>query len=364
MGDFSNGVNQDNNMLGEMRDYNSEIKEHLNTRNNILDGHLKNAREEKGEVANPEKLGATATQLGQIGTNYSAAKVVLGETYGGSKAAYAAGLGRTGTETTFGLKPAVKTLSKGVSKVGEGYQALTATKRAIGAVPEGSSSVSWGGATAPPTPEGLLGSGADEARFAGANPARPTGELAEGTYASSRGVLEMPVPTEGEPITATLKSGSSAGKVVTAGADLSKVAPSGLRAGAGVAADLVGKAGVGLGILAGGEALMTDITGHGVQGDNTAEKWGNRLSIAGGALDTLGLAVPPLAILGGIAGVASAIFSGEGHLQHASAEKTEAEEKKKTPGETAMQVTSMASLGQVASRGTDIHASIAGTSAF
>jgi hypothetical protein len=217
----------------------------------------------------------------------------------------------------------------------------------------------------------ILGSGADEARFAGADPARPTGDLAEGTYATTAAPDEaaFAAPTEGAPITSTLKSGStvtSEGNQVgrVAGSVVEGAEPSALRVGAGIAGDLVGKAGLGLGILSGGEALMSDIMGGKVQGDDAGEKTGNKLAIAGGALDALGLAIPPLAILGGIAGVASAIFTGEGHLKHAQETAAAATAAKAKPGETPMEVTSMASLGQVASRGTDITHSIAGTTAF
>ena len=373
MGDFSNGIDMQNNMLSEMQSYNSDIAEHTKVRNKGYDDVITAARGERQEVTDPKELGETAAVLGQTAQGVLGAKTTLKDVYGGSKLAFAKGLGRTGDETTFGGKTLLKVGQGAVRKGGQALEAIQSARaggRVVGAVPAGSSSVAWGGASAPPTPEGLLGSGADEARFAGANPARATGDLAEGTYASSRGVLEMPVPTEGEPITATLKSGSTVTSEGTqvgsrvAGAAAEEAAPSALRVGAGIAGDLVGKAGLGLGILSGGEALMSDIMGGKVQGDDAGEKTGNELAIAGGALDTLGLAIPPLAILGGIAGIASAIFTGEGHLKHAQETAEAATTAKAKPGETPMEVTSMSSLGQVASRGTDITHSIAGTSAF
>jgi hypothetical protein len=125
--------------------------------------------------------------------------------------------------------------------------------------------------------------------------------------------------------------------------------------------------GVGLGILGGAESLASDMAGghfH-LSGDNTAEKTGNALSMAGGALDTMSMVAPPLAILGGILGIGSAIAEGIGHLEH-SAKKVSAVKKEQAspPAETAMGVTSLAAIGQVASQGTDMLHTITGTTAF
>ena len=375
MGDFANGIDMQNNMLSEMQGYNSDIKEHTRVRNKGYDDVITAARGERQEVTDPKELGETAAQLGQTAQGVLGSSTTLKDVYGGSKLAFVKGLGRTGEETSFGGKTLLKVGQGAVRKGGQALEAIQSARaggRVVGAVPTGSSSAAWGDARPPPTPEGLLGSGADEARFAGADPAATTGELAEGTYATSTGTDEaaFAAPTEGAPVTATLKSGSNVASDGTrvgsrvAGAVAEGAEPSALRVGAGIAGDLVGKAGLGLGILSGGEALMSDIMGGKVQGDDAGEKTGNKLAIAGGALDALGLAIPPLAILGGIAGVASAIFTGEGHLKHAQETAAAATAAKAKPGETPMEVTSMASLGQVASRGTDITHSIAGTSAF
>ena len=124
---------------------------------------------------------------------------------------------------------------------------------------------------------------------------------------------------------------------------------------------------MGLGILGGAESLASDMAGghfH-LSGDNTAEKTGNALSMAGGALDTMSLVAPPLAILGGILGIGSAIAEGIGHLEH-SAKKVSAVKKEAAapPKETAMGVTSLAAIGQVASQGSDMLHTITGTTSF
>ena len=372
MGDFQNGIDMQNNMLSEMQGYNSDIKEHTRVRNKGYDDIITTARGERQEVGDPKQLGETAVQLGQTAQGVLGSSTTLKNVYGGSKLAFVKGLGRTGDETTFGGKTLLKVGQGAVRKGGQALEAIQSARAGFKPGAASTPTIDWGADRPVPVSRTILGSGADEARFAGANPARATGDLAEGTYATSTGADEaaFAAPTEGAPITATLKSGSTVTSEGTqvgsrvAGAAAEEAAPSALRVGAGIAGDLVGKAGLGLGILSGGEALMSDIMGGKVQGDDAGEKTGNKLAIAGGALDALGLAIPPLAILGGIAGIASAIFTGEGHLKHAKDTAAAAAAGKAKPGETPMEVTSMTSLGQVASRGTDITHSIAGTTAF
>ena len=372
MGDFSNGIDMQNNMLSEMQSYNSDIKEHTRVRNKGYDDIITTARGERQEVGDPKVLGETAAQLGQTAQGVIGSSSTLKNVYGGSKLAFVKGLGRTGDETTFGGKTLLKVGQGAVRKGGQALEAIQSARAGFKPGAASTPTIDWGADRPVPVSRTILGSGADEARFAGANPARATGDLAEGTYATTGGADEaaFAAPTEGAPITATLKSGSTVTSEGTqvgsrvAGAAAEEAAPSALRVGAGIAGDLVGKAGLGLGILSGGEALMSDIMGGKVQGDDAGEKTGNKLAIAGGALDALGLAIPPLAILGGIAGVASAIFTGEGHLKHAQDTAAAAAAGKAKPGETPMEVTSMASLGQVASQGTDTTHSIAGTTAF
>ena len=372
MGDFANGIDMQNNMLSEMQGYNSDIAEHTKVRNKGYDDVITAARGERQEVTDPKELGETAAQLGQTAQGVLGSSSTLKDVYGGSKLAFLKGLGRTGEETSFGGKTLLKVGQGAVRKGGQALEAIQSARAGFEPGAASTPTINWGADRPVPVSRTILGSGADEARFAGADPARPTGDLAEGTYATSTGADEaaFAAPTEEAPVTATLKSGSNVASDGTrvgsrvVGAVAEGAEPSALRVGAGIAGDLVGKAGLGLGILSGGEALMSDIMGGKVQGDDAGEKTGNKLAIAGGALDALGLAIPPLAILGGIAGVASAIFTGEGHLKHAQETAAAATTAKAQPGETPMEVTSMASLGQVASRGTDITHSIAGTTAF
>ena len=379
MGDFSNGIDMQNNMLSEMQGFNSDIAEHTKTRNKGYDDIITAARTERQEVGDPKQLGETATMLGQTAQGVLGSSTTLKDVYGGSKLAFAKGLGRTGDETTFGGKTLLNVGRKVVGKLSGGAEEpleeaprpLTKVPTALGdaeeldeAAPAAPKLVSGSAARA----EATLGSSGGEATAEAAAPAAAPA-AAEGSGEAVAARVAAPTTEAAQvvaPTTETAASGGSevGGVIEAAEPALEEAAPSALRVGAGIAGNLVGKAGIGLGILSGGEALMSDIMGGKVQGDDAGEKTGNKLAIAGGVLDTLGLAVPPLAILGGIAGIASAIFTGEGHLKHAQTTADAAEAGKAKPGETPMEVTSMASLGQVASRGTDITHSIAGTSAF
>lgn len=345
MGDFGNGIDMQNNMLGEMKSYNSEIAEHKRQRNVVQNNLIEGAKQEISGVADPEKLGSTAAILGSAAEGVISAKGVLRDTYGGNKMTYAKNLGRTGDESSFGLK-----------SIYNKFKGVTSSKPTLD---EG------GPVQGPSTKPVFRQAGQYETSNTGAlsttdgvGGLRPVQhfQLDEPSATPDpKGIVsggEAPIETNASQVSRNLAAGAA------------ETEPSLLRTAGGIAGDIVGKAGLGLGILTGGEALMTDIMGGKVQGDDKGEKTGNELSVAGAALDTLGLAIPPLAILGGIAGVASAIFSGEGHIKHAQEVDAAAKKAKTTPGETPMQVTSMASLGQIASRGTDVHSSIAGSSAF
>ena len=337
MGDFSNGIQQDNNMLSEMKEHNSEIAEHKRTFDNIQDKLIQGATEERQGVMTPEKLAAGASQLGLAAERLSTAGTTLTETYGGSKLAYAKNLGRGGQESSFGVKAIYNKLGGG------------------------SSDIPKAGPVQGPTTKPVF------------RPAGQYGETATGGLATTDGagglvpVQHFQLDSTATPDPKGIVSGGEApietpaSKVVLAGADDAKGA---LRTAGGVAGDLVGVAGLGVGILSGGESLMADIMGKGVQGANADEKTGNKLSVLGAGLDVLGLAVPPLAILGGIAGLASSIFTGAGHIDNAKTVTDAANTAKQKPPETPMQVSSMASLGQVASRGTNTLHTISGTSAF
>ena len=55
MGDFGQGVDQENNMLGEMHQYNSQIKEHHEVRSEYLQNQLASAKEETSKEKDPKK---------------------------------------------------------------------------------------------------------------------------------------------------------------------------------------------------------------------------------------------------------------------------------------------------------------------
>ncbi len=128
-------------------------------------------------------------------------------------------------------------------------------------------------------------------------------------------------------------------------------------------AELGAKAGAVFGAVSAGESFAEDMAGghfH-LAGDNNAEKTGNALSMASGALDTIGLAVPPLAIVGGILGVGSAISDLVGHLEDAHKKTSVAAQqlvKKPSPFTIGAAATS---IGQVASQATDTLHSISGS---
>ena len=376
MGDFSNGIDMQNNMLSEMQGFNSDIAEHTKVRNKGYDDIITAARTERQEVTDPKQLGETAAILGQTAESSLSAGTTLKDVYGGSKLAFAKGLGRTGDETTFGGKTLLNVGRKVVGKLSGGAEEpLEEAPRPLTKVPTALGDAEELDEAAPAAPKLVSGSAARaEATLGSSAPAEAAAPAAAPAAAEGSGeavAARVAAPTTEAaqvvaPTTeAAVSGGSEVGGAIEAAAPaLEEAAPSALRVGAGIAGNLVGKAGLGLGILSGGEALMSDIMGGKVQGDDAGEKTGNKLAIAGGVLDTLGLAIPPLAILGGIAGIASAIFTGEGHLKHAQTTAAAAAAGKAKPGETPMEVTSMASLGQVASQGTDITHSIAGTTAF
>jgi hypothetical protein len=338
MGDFGEGIDQSNNMLSEMSQHNSALQEHLELRQGQMNEHLhsveKGAREERGAQADPKLLGEDVSQFAQVGTKLSGAKGVLKDTYGDSKLAYMKGLGRTGEETTFGLKP----LGQGAVKVAKtGYSALASS----------TSSFKPGAITSPADLEGIKQTQARIAQRTGG----PGGEAPAEVSAREMGTKPTEsygeAPAEGDPITATRASGS-----VTVAADLEK---GGMTAGDVVkgVGEVAGKAGVGLGILGGVESAAADITAGKIEGDNKMEKWGNMLSMAGGAADTIGLAAPPMAIVGGLLGIASAGAELIGHLEHAhDVTKAAKAAAGATTTVTPDNVASITSLGQVASRGT------------
>jgi hypothetical protein len=356
MGDFGEGIDQENTMLSEMAGYNSQIKEAKQVRDQFLSGQLATAKEETAKEKDPTKLGEDVTQISQVASKTAAARKVFSSTYGSNLGAYAKGLGRTGEETTLGLRPALK-----AAKTISGLTAPSSFR------PGAVSSSSLEGATQQLRARTGMGGAASADTVAG-KPIRAVPDL-------QQEITTRPVPpTEPTPVTQVRPSGAEpqapptaeAAGAEGAGAEAESLASKGAKL-AGTAGEVVGHVGVGLGILGGAESFASDMAGghfH-LSGDNTAEKTGNALSMAGGALDTMSLVAPPLAILGGILGIGSAIADAIGHLEHShkkvAAVKTE---EAAPPAETPMGVTSLAAIGQVASQGSDMLHTITGTTAF
>jgi hypothetical protein len=356
MGDFGEGIDQENNMLGEMKGFNSQIQEAKQVRDQFLSGQLTSAKAETAKESDPTLLGEDVTQISQVASKTAAArKVFKSSMYGSDLGAYAKGLGRTGEETTLGLKPALKAGRKLVGAVaargtGSFVPGAVASESLEGATQELSTRTARGGAVGADTVQG--------------KPVRVVPDLQQEIETVPR------PPTEPTPVTQVRPSGGEPQAPPTgaagAGEEAETLASKGARL-AGTAGELVGHVGVGLGVLGGAESFAADMAGghfH-LSGDNTAEKTGNALSMAGGALDTMSMIAPPLAILGGILGIGSAIADAIGHLEH-SAKKVAAvkTEEAAPPTETPMGVTSLAAIGQVASQGSDMLHTITGTTAF
>ena len=333
MGDFQNGIDQSNNMLSEMSNYNSQLKEHLQLRHGQLNQVLAGARTERTAQQDPKKLTETASQFYQTGERFGAARGVLKDTYDDNKLSYLSNLGRKGDETGASLVRGVKKLT-GMGSVQE-VKAATPT----------------------PTKQGFTARTAD-GRVA------TTAEQQAGFDAESMGHVAPP-PRPTLPARPKALASYEASKATTTPAkDISKAAsdiePEAKQTITGTAGELLGKAGIGVGIVGGLTSLGEDMTGgkfH-LEGDNKMERAGNALSMGGAALDTLGLVAPPLAILGGLAGIFSAGADLIGHLEHSSKTAGTATAEEAKPTLTAEHVTSIASTGQIASRGTDMLHSI------
>jgi len=387
MGDFNAGVDVENNMLSEMSQRSDALAQHyddeMRNYNTMLRGVKSQAKGEMESVRTPQQIAEDTAQVTQVGERFGAAKGVLKNVYGSNKLAYLKGLGRTGEETTLGIKPLAQAVGKGartaasaVSDIrGSGFTpgavsgaaterslADTPTESLLGdspsaaASPEYSASVE--GATDRFTPPAATSTEPPAQASSSAGGSAPEGAaVSEGTAAeSSTGVPAVEnMTTRGAVSTATAaEEGANAAAEGLGGA---------AKAGLSTAADLGAKAGVGLGIVGGAVSAAQDFSGghfH-LAGDNTAEKAGNALSMASGALDTLGLAIPPLAILGGLAGVGSAIADIFGHHEDAK-EKVDAAQKAAPPPPKAIDVSAASTaVGQVASQGSDTLHSISGT---
>jgi hypothetical protein len=354
MGDFGQGIDQENNMLGEMKGYNSQIKEAKQVRDQFLSGQLASAKTERAKESDPTKLGEDVTQLSQVASKTAEAKKVFQSSkYGSDLGSYAKGLGRTGTETDLGLSKGIKAV-----KTISGLTSPSTFK------PGAVSSESLEEATQQLTSRTTRGGVAGADSVAG-KPIRVVPDL-------QQEITSRPLPpSEPIPVTQVRPSGAEpqappTEAAASGGEEAESIASKGAKL-AGTAGEVIGHVGVGLGILGGAESFASDMAGghfH-LSGDNTAEKTGNALSMAGGALDTMSLVAPPLAILGGILGIASAISEGIGHLEHSAKKVAAVKTEAAAPlAETPMGVTSLAAIGQVASQGSDMLHTITGTTSF
>ena len=344
MGDFASGIDVENNMLSEMSQRSDGLAQHyqdeLTNYNNLLTNTREKAKGEVEALSTPQALGEDLTQVAQVGERTAAARSTLRNVYGSNKLAYLKGLGRTGEETTLGVRPLAQAISKRVGTIRATPELSTAVEQPT--------EINVSGTSSEPPPQPSSGEGGSAPEGAA---------VSEGTAAeSSTGIPAVE--------TATTRTAASTADAVAEG---SNAAAEGLgataRAGLSTAADLGAKAGVGLGIIGGAVSATKDFSGghfH-LAGDNTAEKAGNAMSMASGALDTLGLVAPPLAILGGILGVGSAIADIFGHEKDAS-EKVQAVQGKSPPPPKALDMTAASTaVGQVASQGADTLHSISGT---
>ena len=359
MGDFGAGVDVENNMLSEMSQRSDNLAQHYDDQmrnyNTMLRGVKSQAKSEVESVRTPQQIAEDTAQFTQVGQRIGAARGVFKNVYGSNKLAYLKGLGRTGEETTLGIKPLAQAVGKGArtaasSVTGSGFTPSSVT----GAATERSLEDT-------PT-ESLLG----DSPSASASP--EYSEAVEG--ATDRFTPPAATSTE-PPAQASSAAGGSApegaavseGTAAESSTGIPAVETMTTRGAVSTAADLGAKAGVGLGIVGGSVSLAQDFSGghfH-LAGDNKAEKAGNALSMASGALDTLGLAIPPLAILGGLAGVGSAIADIFGHEKDAK-DKVDAAQTAVPPPPKDIQVSAASSaVGQVASQGSDTLHSIAGT---
>jgi hypothetical protein len=383
MGDFGAGIDVENNMLSEMSQRSNDLGQHyadqIREYNTQLRGAKGAAKAEMASQVGPQKVAEDTTQLAQVGQRAAAARGVFRNTYGSNLYKYATNLGRTGEETTLGVRPLGQAISKGVGMVRAapkggftpGSVTGAATQRSLEDTPTESLLGDSPSAAASPeytaSVEGATDRFTPPASTSTEPPAQPTsaegGSAPEGAAVSEGTAAES---TSGVPAVenATTRSAASTATAAEEGANAAAEATgSTLKAGLSTAADLGAKAGVGLGIVGGGLSAAQDFSGghfH-LAGDNNAEKAGNAMSIASGALDTLGLVAPPLAILGGLVGVGSAIADIFGHHEEAKAKVASVQQTAPPPPKPVDVSVASTSVGQVASQGADTLHSIAGT---
>lgn len=134
---------------------------------------------------------------------------------------------------------------------------------------------------------------------------------------------------------------------------------------AGKAGDALGIVGMGMGVVAGGQALAEDIMDPSrFEKENTADKISNVASIAAGALDVASIFLPVLAPAAAIASATAAVSGGVGEIEDiADKEDKDAGEANAMKG-TAKGAVDLAAGGMVASTATDTTKSISATGSF
>jgi len=191
--------------------------------------------------------------------------------------------------------------------------------------------------------------------------------------ANSNGTAaERPVEPAERPPAPAPKSGISA---PTAGSDAEGLANKipkstdelfdAARKTAGKAGDALGVVGMGLGVVAGGQALAEDIMDPSkFDSENTADKVSNVASIAAGALDIASVFLPVLAPVAAVASATAAVSGGVGEIEDiADRENKDASDANAMKG-TEKAAVDLAAGGMVASTSTDTTKSISATGSF
>ena len=341
MSEFGAGVEQGNNMLSQMEGRNANIKASYNARVDAFNNQLKvtentdkqqiqSGKSERSAQSNPEKLAGESTKLAQVGQRFKSSQAVLQQVYKGDKVAFVKGGGRVGDE--IGSAGVGETVSSIKESAKSGYKAVKIRVR--------------GGSTRVPGPQ----------QVKPVNPGDPVGGSTTAKVDSS-----------------AVKSGTEAGAEAEEGSVAAdRVALNTAKTVTGGVADALGSAGIAMGIVQGGVALETDLTGGFGKLANNEEKASNILSVASGVVDVVGLVFPPLEVLGGLLGIASAVTGTIGSLEEASAKvstgqaaldkagSTKPPAEKQGPGTVA----TLSSLGQIASVGSTVGAKISGSTSF
>ena len=385
-----NDYGDSNSMLSQMEGRNQAIAQHNKDIQDRLDTARtldlqkasamgKEAKAERSAPVTPTQLGTYVAQAGQTAqsirnTMSGAREVGVGT--------YMKNLGRTGDETTFGLRPALR----GAKQVGQAVQSARSNFQ-----PRVVSSVSYEGATPPndlsadamldhqggesfqpranAVSDALTREGGGQSTSAIADPSAPRGPVSGGSATATTGTAGE---TAGKTGGATA-SGDTIGDVSkTAKAGASAEETIGSMSKVGKLVSKAGDVGTALGVVGGVASGVQDIVSGKIVGDDTGEKVGNVLSVASGTMDALSMAMPIFAPFGALFGIASAVSSAVGEETEAKKTESEAQDTKTTAQqlkpqglESTQTVSSLASLGKITSASTDsVHTITGGASAY